>query len=55
MAVPIDEDTLDEILDVLSDGGEVDDLAPLADEPLLAQSVYQIALELGLTASVSYR
>lgn len=55
VAVPIDGDTLDEILNLLSDGGEIDNLAPLADEPLLAQSVYQIALELGLTASVSYR
>ena len=55
VAVPIDEDTLDEILEFLSDGGEVEDLAPLAEEPLLAQTVYQLALELGLTASVSYR
>jgi hypothetical protein len=55
VAVPIDKDTLAEILDVLTDGGAIDDLAPLADEPLFAQTVYQLALELGLTASVSYR
>ena len=55
VALPIDDDTLDEILDFLSDGSEIENLAPLADEPLLAQSVYQLALELGLTASVSYR
>jgi hypothetical protein len=55
VAVPIDEDTLDEIFDLLTDGGDVEDLAPLADDPKFAQSVYQLALELGLTASVSYR
>lgn len=55
VAVPIAEDTLNEIFDFLTDGGDVEDLASLADEPLFVQSVYQLALELGLTASVSYR
>ncbi len=55
VAVPIDEDTLEEIFDIFTDGGELDDLAPLADEPLFAQTVYQTALDLGLTDSVSYR
>jgi hypothetical protein len=55
VAVPIDEDTLEEIFDIVTDRGEVDDLTPLADEPLFAQSVYQLALELGLTDAVSYR
>ena len=39
----------------LTGGDDVEELAPLADDPLFAQSVYQLALELGLTASVSYR
>ena len=55
VAVPIDDETLDELFDVLTDGGEIDDLAPIADEPLFAQSVYQLALELGLTSYVGYR
>jgi hypothetical protein len=55
VAVPIDHETLDELFDFLTDGGEIDDLAPLADEPLFAQSVYQLVLELGLTTYIGYR
>lgn len=55
VAVPIDAETLEELFDYLTDGGELDDLAPLADDPRFAESVYQLALELGLTAYVGYR
>jgi hypothetical protein len=55
VAVPIDEDTLDEIFGIITDRGEDDSLARLADDPRFARSVYQLALELGLTATVRYR
>lgn len=55
VAVPIDDETLDELFDYLTDGGEEDDLAAIPDDPLFAQSIYQLALELGLTAYIGYR
>lgn len=55
VAVPFDEETLDELFDYLTGGGEEEDLAPIADDPLFAQSVYKLALDLGLTAHIGYR
>lgn len=53
-ALPIDDETLDELLDYLTDDGD-DDLSAVADHPLFAESVYRLALETGLTDLVGYR
>ncbi|HYD99524.1 MAG TPA: hypothetical protein VEH84_09080 [Alphaproteobacteria bacterium] len=53
--VPLGPETLREILDVLGEGRSKEALVELAKDPRFAESVYRIAVELGLSGAVAYR